>query len=166
MNPALPLPPDYVDWLASLKSRIQGARQRALLSANAEQIRLFHDIGRDILERQIREGWGAKVIDQPTIGLLLCKTPIPAPTVRPIPARGDAPGFGARMTRALKGRPMGGTQRAGCAHGWAAPSGLTSILLALPGALPRAGMGCPFGAEAPGAARVDEHLKKMGAVWK
>lgn len=63
MKPALPLPADYGDWLASLKSRIQGARQRALLSANAEQIRLYHDIGRDILERQSREGWGAKVID-------------------------------------------------------------------------------------------------------
>ena len=64
MKPALPLPADYGHWLASLKSRIQGARQRALLSANAEQIRLYHDIGRDILERQSREGWGAKVIDQ------------------------------------------------------------------------------------------------------
>lgn len=63
-KPALPLPADYADWLASLKSRIQGARQRALLSANAEQIHLYHDIGRDILERQSRQGWGAKVIDQ------------------------------------------------------------------------------------------------------
>ncbi len=64
MKPGLPLPADYGAWLASLKSRIQGARQRALLSANAEQIRLYHGIGRDILERQSREGWGAKVIDQ------------------------------------------------------------------------------------------------------
>ncbi len=63
-KPALPLPTDYGDWLASLKSRIQGARQRAILSANAEQIRLYHDIGREILQRQSREGWGAKVIDQ------------------------------------------------------------------------------------------------------
>ena len=45
MSPSLP--PDYGDWLASLKQRIQGARQRALLSANAEQIQLYHDIGRD-----------------------------------------------------------------------------------------------------------------------
>lgn len=64
MKPILPLPADYGDWLVSLKTRIQGARQRALLSANAEQIRLYHDIGREILERQSREGWGAKVIDQ------------------------------------------------------------------------------------------------------
>jgi predicted nuclease of restriction endonuclease-like (RecB) superfamily len=64
MKPALPLPADYADWLVSLKSRIQGSRQRALLSANAEQIRLYHDIGSEILERQSREGWGAKVIDR------------------------------------------------------------------------------------------------------
>ena len=60
---AVILPPDYADWLASVKQRIAGARQRALLSANAEQIRLYHEIGRDILDRQSREKWGAKVID-------------------------------------------------------------------------------------------------------
>lgn len=58
------LPADYGAWLASLKQRIRGARQRAVLSANAEQIRLYHDIGRDILERQGRDGWGAKVISR------------------------------------------------------------------------------------------------------
>jgi len=60
----LALPSDYGDWLTSLKQRIQGARQRALLAVNGEQIRLYHDIGRDILDRQIKQGWGAKVIDR------------------------------------------------------------------------------------------------------
>ncbi len=69
MKPAFPLPADYAGWLANLKQRIQGARQRALLSANAEQIRLYHDIGCDILERQSRQGWGAKVIDQLSMDL-------------------------------------------------------------------------------------------------
>jgi predicted nuclease of restriction endonuclease-like (RecB) superfamily len=59
----LQLPADYAKWLTSLKQRIKGARQRALLAANSEQIRLYHDIGRDILDRQSRQGWGAKVID-------------------------------------------------------------------------------------------------------
>ena len=63
-RPPLVLPADYGVWLSSLKQRIQGARQRALLSANAEQIRLYHEIGRDIVERQTRHSWGAKVIDQ------------------------------------------------------------------------------------------------------
>jgi predicted nuclease of restriction endonuclease-like (RecB) superfamily len=63
-KPVLTLPPDYSDWLSSLKQRIQGARQRALLSANGEQIRLYHEIGCDILARQSRQGWGAKVIER------------------------------------------------------------------------------------------------------
>ena len=62
-NP-LSLPADYAEWLAKLKRRIKGARQRALLAANDEQIRLYHDIGRDILNRQSRQGWGAKVIER------------------------------------------------------------------------------------------------------
>ena len=61
---ALALPADYADWLASLKSQIAGARQRAVLSANEEQIRLYHRIGTEIRERQERDGWGAKVIDR------------------------------------------------------------------------------------------------------
>ncbi len=61
---SLVLPADYGQWLASLKQRIRGARQKALLAANAEQIRLYHDIGRDILERQSQQGWGARVIDR------------------------------------------------------------------------------------------------------
>ena len=59
----LTLPSDYAQWLASLKQRILGARQRALLAANDEQIRLYHDIGPEILHRQSQQAWGAKVID-------------------------------------------------------------------------------------------------------
>ena len=55
---------DYKDWLIQLKTRIQGARQQALLAANQTQIRLYHEIGREILERQGQQGWGAKVIDR------------------------------------------------------------------------------------------------------
>jgi predicted nuclease of restriction endonuclease-like (RecB) superfamily len=58
------LPADYAGWLASLKRRIAGARQRVLFAANQEQIRLYHEIGREILDRQSRQGWGAKVIDR------------------------------------------------------------------------------------------------------
>jgi predicted nuclease of restriction endonuclease-like (RecB) superfamily len=70
MSSNLPaLPADYADWLTALKRRIQGARQRAVLAANAEQIRLYHDIGREILERQSQQGWGAKVINHLAVDL-------------------------------------------------------------------------------------------------
>ena len=58
------LPADYKDWLSRLKSRIQGTRQQILLAANQAQIRLYHEIGREILQRQEQQGWGAKVIDR------------------------------------------------------------------------------------------------------
>jgi predicted nuclease of restriction endonuclease-like (RecB) superfamily len=58
------LPADYTQWLSALKRRIRGARQRALLSVNQEQIRLYHEIGQEILDRQRRQGWGAKVIER------------------------------------------------------------------------------------------------------
>lgn len=61
---ALVLPPDYGEWLASLKQRIRGARQRAVMAMNEEQIRLYHSIGRDILDRQNHQNWGSKVIDR------------------------------------------------------------------------------------------------------
>jgi len=62
MIPALPA--DYITWLAELKQRIVTARSRAVLATNAEQIRLYHEIGREILVRQAEQGWGAKVIDR------------------------------------------------------------------------------------------------------
>jgi len=58
------IPTGYADWLSGLKSQIASARQRAALSVNQELVRLYHRIGSEILERQTREGWGAKVIDR------------------------------------------------------------------------------------------------------
>ena len=55
-------PGGYAEWLAELKTRIHSAQQRATLAVNRELVLLYWRIGRDILERQVREGWGAKVI--------------------------------------------------------------------------------------------------------
>ena len=64
-SPQLPsVPPGYTDCLADIKSRVSAARQRAVLAANAELMRLYWQIGRDILERQASQGWGSKVIDR------------------------------------------------------------------------------------------------------
>lgn len=57
-------PAGYADWLAELKSRIHTAQQRAALAVNRELVVLYWHIGRDILERQAGEGWGAKVIER------------------------------------------------------------------------------------------------------
>jgi predicted nuclease of restriction endonuclease-like (RecB) superfamily len=61
--------PDYAAWLVDLKSRIQRARSQAALAVNQELVRLYHHIGREILARQDRQGWGAKVIDRLAVDL-------------------------------------------------------------------------------------------------
>jgi predicted nuclease of restriction endonuclease-like (RecB) superfamily len=64
MPDIVPLPADYAPWLAELKTRIHTAQQRASLAVNRELVLLYWQIGRDILARQGREGWGAKVIER------------------------------------------------------------------------------------------------------
>jgi hypothetical protein len=63
-KPVLALPEGYADWLAQLQGQIAQARQRAALAVNAELVQLYGRIGRDILQRQQSQGWGAKVIDR------------------------------------------------------------------------------------------------------
>jgi predicted nuclease of restriction endonuclease-like (RecB) superfamily len=55
---------DYEHWLTELKQRIHAAQTKAALSVNRELILLYWKIGQDILARQQRQGWGAKVITQ------------------------------------------------------------------------------------------------------
>lgn len=53
---------DFAALLADVKGRIQAAQTRAVLAVNGELVRLYWDIGRIIVDRQRREGWGAAVI--------------------------------------------------------------------------------------------------------
>jgi predicted nuclease of restriction endonuclease-like (RecB) superfamily len=64
MTDKIALPVDYSNWLSSLKQRIHTAQQRAVLVVNCELIVLYWQVGRDILDRQKNQGWGAKVIDR------------------------------------------------------------------------------------------------------
>lgn len=54
----------YEDFLIELKTRISSAQLRAVLAVNKELVLLYWQIGRDILNRQQQQGWGAKVIDR------------------------------------------------------------------------------------------------------
>lgn len=57
-------PSGYVEWIADLKVRIRAAQQRAALAVNAEMLQLYWQIGRDILDRQAKAGWGTKILAQ------------------------------------------------------------------------------------------------------
>jgi len=58
------VPAGYAEWLADVKARVHAAQQRAALAVNAEVMQLYWQLGRDILDQQSREGWGAKVTDR------------------------------------------------------------------------------------------------------
>jgi predicted nuclease of restriction endonuclease-like (RecB) superfamily len=58
------IPPTYDRFLKDLKQRIRTAQVKAALAINQEMVMLYWSIGRDILQRQESEGWGAKVIDR------------------------------------------------------------------------------------------------------
>ncbi len=58
------VPSDYAAFLADLKARVRSAQLKAAVSVNTELIRLYWDIGRAIIERQRRYGWGKAVVDR------------------------------------------------------------------------------------------------------
>jgi len=62
-QPIAQLPSRYPELLESLKTRIRQAQVRAALSVNRELVLLYWNIGKEILQKQEQEGWGAKVID-------------------------------------------------------------------------------------------------------
>lgn len=55
---------DYPTLLIDLKTQIRAARTKAALAVNRELILLYWNIGRQILEQQTLQGWGAKVVQQ------------------------------------------------------------------------------------------------------
>ena len=58
------LPASYQELLEDVKQRISRSRVSAALSVNRELIQLYWEIGRLIVARQAREGWGKSVIDR------------------------------------------------------------------------------------------------------
>jgi predicted nuclease of restriction endonuclease-like (RecB) superfamily len=62
--PSTGLPLDYPAFLESLRSRVRQAQTKAMLSVNRELIRLYWDIGREIVERQEQAGWGQSVLER------------------------------------------------------------------------------------------------------
>ncbi|WP_366522054.1 DUF1016 N-terminal domain-containing protein [Candidatus Accumulibacter sp. ACC003] len=62
--PAAEMPADYAAWLAEIKSRIHGERLRLVLASNSAMLMLYWDIGQRILDKQVEQGYGSKVIDR------------------------------------------------------------------------------------------------------
>ena len=56
--------PDYAHLLAEVKARVRSAQYAALKAVNTELVGLYWDIGRMIVERQEKAGWGKSVVEQ------------------------------------------------------------------------------------------------------
>ena len=63
MNESI-LQSDYRNWLVELKSTIKQRQIKAAISVNSELIRLYWDMGRQIVEKQQNTSWGSGFIDQ------------------------------------------------------------------------------------------------------
>jgi len=55
---------EYATLVAELKERIRSAQIRAVRSVNRELIKLYWDLGKAIVERQKRLGWGRTVVER------------------------------------------------------------------------------------------------------
>jgi len=57
-------PAEYTKFITSLKVKIRSAQIKAAVAVNSELIRLYWEIGKDIFEKQEREGWGSKALER------------------------------------------------------------------------------------------------------
>ena len=59
----------YADFLTDIKGRIQTAQVQAALSLSRQVVWLYWQIGHEVLERQTKHRWGAKVVDRLAVDL-------------------------------------------------------------------------------------------------
>ena len=62
---------DYKDWLQNLKGKIQQSQIKAAIQVNSELLRLYWQIGKDIVEKQAQAKWGDGFLQ--TLSADLCK---------------------------------------------------------------------------------------------
>ena len=55
---------EYAQTLSDIKKRIKVAQAKAIFAVNTELIKLYWMIGKTIIERQEKYGWGANLVDQ------------------------------------------------------------------------------------------------------
>lgn len=54
---------EYNSFLVEIKTKIQNSRIKALKSVNKEMINLYWELGKSIVERQERNGWGKAIVE-------------------------------------------------------------------------------------------------------
>ena len=69
MNPSTKKTTTYISFFKQLKDRVRQAQVKASLAVNAELIQLYWDMGKSIVEKQEKEGWGSSVIENLCVDL-------------------------------------------------------------------------------------------------
>ena len=54
----------YKDFIVGLKQKIYSAKTKAILSANRLMIELYFEIGKEIVKKQEKLGWGKSIVEQ------------------------------------------------------------------------------------------------------
>lgn len=54
----------YSEFLNELKEKIRNAQLKAAIAASKELIKLYWELGKNIIEKQEKEGWGSKVLER------------------------------------------------------------------------------------------------------
>lgn len=62
--PDAELPAWYMEFFNAIKEEISVSRRKVMINANSQMMMMYYRIGKNILERQKSEGWGAKIIDR------------------------------------------------------------------------------------------------------
>ncbi len=60
---------EYYEWIEKIKSKVHSTRSRIALSANSELLLLYWEIGKEIVEKQKKSGWGSKIIEKLAVDL-------------------------------------------------------------------------------------------------
>lgn len=55
---------DYASLLVEIKQQVKQSQLKAVISANSQMLYMYWYIGNNILQMQLEQGWGAKVIEQ------------------------------------------------------------------------------------------------------
>jgi hypothetical protein len=64
----------YIEFVADLKRRVVSARISAARAINRDLIGLYWDIGRMIVERQKKQGWGKSVVERLSMDLRIAES--------------------------------------------------------------------------------------------
>ena len=55
---------NYKKFITSLKAKIRSAQVKGAIAVNRALIKLYWEIGKEILEKQEQKGWGSNVLER------------------------------------------------------------------------------------------------------